>query len=115
MELAELQSTVVAFADAREWAQFHDAKNLAMALASEVGELNAVLRWVPNSLVDVHLSDVTNGDALRAEIADVAILLLLLCARTGVDLGEAVRSKLERNATKYPVEQTRGKPEAPSA
>lgn len=113
MNLDALQDAVVSFAHEREWEQFHDAKNLCMALASEVGELNAVLRWVRNDEVNVVLGEQRTQKGLRQEIGDIAILLILLCARTGVRLDEAVLEKLELNARKYPVGEARGLAEAP--
>jgi NTP pyrophosphatase (non-canonical NTP hydrolase) len=111
-DLDALQNAVTNFAHEREWEQFHDAKNLCMALASEVGELNAVLRWLRNDEVDAAVAEQRTQSALREEIGDVAILLILLCARAGVRLGEAVLEKLELNARKYPVGESRGLPEA---
>lgn len=113
MNLDALQDAVVSFAHEREWEQFHDAKNLCMALASEVGELNAMLRWVRNDEVDAVIAEQKTQLALRQEIGDVAILLMLLCARTEVRLDEAVFEKLELNARKYPVGEARGLAEAP--
>jgi dCTP diphosphatase len=108
-----LQEAVTAFAREREWEQFHDVKNLSMALASEVGELNAVLRWVRSEHVDAALAEQPTRDALRTEIGDVGILLLLLCARAGIRLDEAVLEKLESNALKYPARESRGRSEPP--
>lgn len=114
VDLATLQNAVVHFAHERDWEQFHDPKNLCMALASEVGELNAVLRWVRNDAVDAMVVDARTQSALRQEIGDVAILLLLLCARTKIPLDEAVLEKLDLNARKYPVDACRGSPNAPN-
>lgn len=111
--LQRLARDVQAFADARDWAQFHDPKNLAMALASEVGELAGVLRWVANTDADSFARDPAQRERVVHEIADTAILLLLLCNRARVDLAEAVRQKLALNARKYPVELSKGKSEAP--
>ncbi|HXF23344.1 MAG TPA: nucleotide pyrophosphohydrolase [Gemmatimonadaceae bacterium] len=108
MNLDALQDAVVNFAHEREWEQFHDAKNLCMALASEVGELNAVLRWVRNDEVDAVLTDERVQKELRQEIGDVGILLILLCARTGISLKDTVLEKLEMNKHKYPVSESRG-------
>lgn len=115
MDLQTLQDGVTAFASEREWEAFHDVKNLSMALASEVGELNAILRWVRSEHVDHALSEQATRSALRAEIGDVGIVLLLLCARSGIGLEEAVLEKLRTNALKYPVAQSRGRAEAPRA
>ena len=66
-ETDELQAAVAAFAQERDWEQFHDPKNLAMALASEVGELCALLRWTSNYDSD-RLSEANPGrEAMLAE------------------------------------------------
>jgi len=113
VELDDLQQTVVAFASERNWSQFHDAKNLCMALASEIGELNAILRWVPTGAVDESLGESSTRDAFAAEIADVTILLLLLYDRTDLDIPTVVLNKLAENAVKYPAETARGQAEPP--
>ena len=113
LSLAELTRAVCDFADAREWQQFHDPKNLAMALASEAGELSAILRWVSNAESDELVSAGKSREELRAEIGDVGICLLLLCARVGIDLRVAVNEKLNANATKYPIAESRGRSDPP--
>src|ERR1043165_2474683 len=74
------------FVAERDWQQFHDPKNLAMLLASEVGELVAEYRWIDGRDADEH----SRADPARAriadEIGDVGIALVLLCERTGIDL-----------------------------
>ena len=66
------------FVTRRDWAQFHDPKNLAMAVASEAGELLAEYRWVGNSAADNWSQDLGNRARVSAEVADVGIALLLL-------------------------------------
>lgn len=92
----------------RNWGQFHDPKNLAMLLASEAGELTALLRWVPNAEADAFVRTGEHRAEVEAEVADVAIALLLFCDRAGIDLWRAVEAKMARNAEKYPVELSRG-------
>lgn len=101
------------FVQERDWAKFHDPKNLCMAVASEAGELTALLRWVRNDEADAFARLPENHERLRAEIADVAISLLLLCDRTGIDLQKAILDKLEVNRRNYPVESTRGRADRP--
>jgi dCTP diphosphatase len=101
------------FVQEREWAKFHDPKNLSMAVASEAGELSALLRWVRNDEADAFVRLPENHERLRAEIADVAISLLLLCDRTGIELQKAILDKLELNRRNYPVETTRGRADRP--
>jgi NTP pyrophosphatase (non-canonical NTP hydrolase) len=107
--LAELRR----FVAERDWAQFHDPKNLAMLLASEVGELVAEYRWVDGGAADAHSRDPDARARIADEIGDVGIALLLLCDRTGIDLGDAVVAKLAKNRTRYPAETSRGKADRP--
>jgi dCTP diphosphatase len=101
------------FVAEREWAQFHDPKNLAMLLASEVGELVAEYRWVAGTAADEHSQAAGPRARIADEIGDVGIALLLLCERTGIDLLQAMSEKLERNRARYPVDASRGKAERP--
>lgn len=113
-DIRELTRLVRDFADRRDWAQFHDPKNLAMALASEVGELNALLRWVRNEAADEEVKRQPMREKIRSEIGDIGILLLELCSRAEIDLGQSVRSKLELNGARYPESVSRGRAERPA-
>jgi len=112
-DLEALLADLRQFVAERDWSQFHDPKNLAMLLASEVGELVAEYRWVAGSAADAHSRDGAARARIADEIGDVGIALLLLCDRTGIDLGEAIASKLAKNRGRYPVEKARGKAERP--
>lgn len=107
-ELRSLVEALRQFNAERAWSQFHDPKNLAMLLASEVGELVALLRWVGGSDADAFVRDDRHRASVEAEVADIAIALLLFCDRTGIDVATAVRAKLEVNRRNYPVELSRG-------
>ena len=114
--MTDVESLLVAlreFVAERDWAQFHDPKNLAMLLASEVGELVAEYRWVAGGAADAHSRAAASRARIADEIGDVGIALLLLCDRTGIDLGEAITTKLAKNRTRYPADQARGKAERP--
>lgn len=101
------------FVEQRDWKQFHDPKNLAMAVASEAGELLAEYRWVANTDADQLTKDIKHQARIAAEAADVGIALLLFCDRIGIDLVNAIRSKLETNSQNYPIEKSKGKAERP--
>lgn len=96
------------FAAERDWAQFHDPKNLAMAVASEAGELCAELRWVRSESADAHCASGPERDRIVSEIADVGILLSMLADRIGIDLIDAMDAKITSNAKKYPADECRG-------
>ena len=101
------------FVAERDWAQFHDPKNLAMLLASEVGELVAEYRWVTGPTADARSREAAPRARIADEIGDVGIALLLLCDRTGIDLLQAMSDKLAKNRARYPVEAAKGRAERP--
>jgi dCTP diphosphatase len=113
MPTEDLVRALRAFVAERDWSQFHDPKNLAMLLASEVGELLAEYRWVANQEADAVSRAPASRARIAAEIGDVGIALFLLCDRTGIDLEEAMTAKLEMNRRKYPVEKVRGRADHP--
>jgi NTP pyrophosphatase (non-canonical NTP hydrolase) len=101
------------FVAEREWSQFHDPKNLAMAVSSEAGELLAEYRWISNTEADQHTKDPDRHARISAEAADVGIALLLFCDRIGVDLLDAIQSKMITNSRNYPADKSKGKAERP--
>ena len=101
------------FVAEREWEQFHDPKNLAMAIASEAGELLAEYQWVSNGEADSYSKGEAQRARIAAEAADVGIGLLLFCDRVGIDLVEVMKEKIILNRRNYPVEQSRGQPGRP--
>ena len=107
--LNEIVEHLRAFVADREWAQFHDPKNLAMAVASEAGELLAEYRWIANADADAWSLEPDNKRRVAMEAADVGIALLLRCDRVGVDLLEAMADKIELNGRNYPVSLSKGK------
>jgi NTP pyrophosphatase (non-canonical NTP hydrolase) len=102
-----------AFVAERDWGQFHDPKNLAMAVSSEAGELLAEYRWIRSEEADSWTAGQKNRDRVAAEAADVGIALLLFCDCTGIDLLGAIKSKIEVNRKNYPVDQSKGRRERP--
>jgi NTP pyrophosphatase (non-canonical NTP hydrolase) len=107
----KLSQLVRAFAEARDWGQFHTPRNLVMALAGEVGELAALLQWTPDDGIEAWLSDDSNRSALEAEMADVFAYLLRLADVAGVDLAAALSAKTQLNETRYPQDRAKGSAE----
>jgi len=101
-----LRDQARAFRDARNWAQFHDPKNLAAALAIEAAELQEVFLWKKPDEVAAVLSSEPGRQQLREEAADIFIFLLHFSEAVGIDLSLAVREKLVANERKYPVEKS---------
>lgn len=111
--LEAVRGELRSFVAEREWEQFHDPKNLAMAVASEAGELLAEYRWVSNGEADSYSKGEAQRARIAAEAADVGIGLLLFCDRVGIDLVEVIKEKVALNRRNYPVEQCRGRPGRP--
>ena len=107
-DIARLQEQILAFAAEREWQQFHDPKNLAMAVAVEAGELMDHFRWVSNAESMHALDDATTRAGVEEEAADVMILLLEFAAVAKIDITAAVERKLAKNAERYPVALSKG-------
>lgn len=104
--LEALRAELRAFVDEREWDQFHNPKNLVMALVAEAGELVEHFQWLTPDQAD-RLAPETLEE-VSFEVADVLLLLLRLCDRLGLDPIDAASRKLALNRLKYPVEKARG-------
>ena len=111
--LEAMLENVRSFVREREWESFHDPKNLAMAIASEAGELCAELRWVQSADSDAHCAEVDARKRVVDELADVAICVFMMADRVGVDVPTIVHDKLARIRDRYPVELARGRAEPP--
>ncbi|MBJ9976791.1 nucleotide pyrophosphohydrolase [Pseudomonas sp. S75] len=103
-----LAAALQAFADDREWNQFHSPKNLVLALTGEVGELCEVFQWMGDAQALSAASHPKTAQAVRDELADVLMYLVRLSSVLGVDLNEAVTQKLASNERKYPVDKAKG-------
>jgi dCTP diphosphatase len=90
------------FAVARDWGQFHKPKNLAMALAGEVGELLAEMQWLTDDQVHERLSAPETRGEIEEEFADVFLYLVQLADVCGVDLIQAAQAKILRNEDRLP-------------
>ena len=104
--LKYLSAQLDRFAAERDWNQFHTPKNLAMAVAGEVGELIEHFQWLTPEQ-SANLTDATREE-VALEAADVLLFLIRLCDKLRIDLGAAAERKLALNAEKYPVEKSRG-------
>jgi NTP pyrophosphatase (non-canonical NTP hydrolase) len=100
-ELNQLIDLVRKFRDERDWAQFHNAKDLAAGLSIEAAELLEQFLWKQPKEAD--------PAKVQAELADVLIFALLLAHEQKIDLTQAITQKLAENAAKYPVEKAKGR------
>ncbi|MFC5834039.1 nucleotide pyrophosphohydrolase [Nonomuraea insulae] len=105
-ELECLAERLREFARVREWEQFHTPKNLAMALAGEVGELVAEFQWL--TAEESRSPDPQTLDRMRTELGDVTLYLVRLADVLGVDLVKVARDKLDDNERRYDADLYRG-------
>ena len=99
-DIQQLTEILRQFRDERDWAQFHNAKDLAMALNIEAAELLEVFLWKAPEQADI--------GSVKEELADVITFALLLADKYGLDVKQIVLEKMEKNARKYPVEKSKG-------
>lgn len=105
--LVALRDALRAFAGERDWERFHTAKNLAMALAGEAGEVIEHFQWL-TAEESANLPP-ERREAVALELADVLLYLIRLADVLDVDLAQAAERKLEINARRYPVDKARGR------
>jgi dCTP diphosphatase len=105
-QLEGLRDALRAFADARDWNQFHSPKNLAMALSAEAGELLEVFQWLTEE--QSHRLPAEARAAASEEIADVLLYLIRLADKLDIDILDAAQRKLAKNGEKYPADKSRG-------
>lgn len=105
--LDALRAKLRAFIAERDWAQFHNPKNLAMALVAETGELVEHFQWLTAEQAESLPADTLAE--VELELADVLIFLVELADRLQIDLLSAAERKLALNAAKYPVDKSRGR------
>jgi dCTP diphosphatase len=110
--MAALRVELREFARERDWEQFHNPKNLAMALAGEVGELLEIFQWLTPEQADAVMRS-GRAEDVRDELADVAIYLVRLADILDVELLEVAHAKLERNRARFPPGDVRGRADVP--
>jgi NTP pyrophosphatase (non-canonical NTP hydrolase) len=100
--LQSLAADLRAFAQARNWEQYHTPKNLAMALAGEVGELLACFQWLTPDESGRVMHDRTKAAEVESELADVLWYLIRLSDVLDIDPADALRKKMEVNEKRFP-------------
>jgi len=102
-EIKQITDALIQFRDERDWEQFHDSKNLAVAISIEAAELNELFLWK-----DLKQSEEINKEKLKDELADILAYSFLLANRHGFDITQIMLEKIKKNAEKYPVSKAKG-------
>jgi NTP pyrophosphatase (non-canonical NTP hydrolase) len=99
-QVEKITSEIIKFRDERDWEQFHNGKDLALALSIEAAELNQLFLWKNAEDVDIK--------KVKDELADVLNYSLLLAHKYGFDVEKIILDKIKKNAEKYPIEKSKG-------
>lgn len=91
---------LIKFRDERDWKQFHNSKDLALAISIEAAELNELFLWKENEDID--------KDKLKEELADIFSFALLLAEKHKLDVTTIIKDKIKLNGEKYTVEKSKG-------
>jgi dCTP diphosphatase len=105
-DLMELRERLRAFANERDWEQFHSPKNLSMALIAEAAEVVEHFQWLTEQQSLALPAD--KREQVAQELADVLLYLVRLADRLDIDLLDAAEKKIALNAQKYPADRARG-------
>lgn len=100
-EIKNITKELVKFRDERDWAQFHNPKDLAIALSIESNELLELFLWKN--------AEEANLDKIKEELADVFAYAFLLAEKYDLNIEEIVLDKIKKNAEKYPINKAKGK------
>ena len=108
MNIEEIQARLDKFAKDRDWDQFHNPKNLSMALSVEVAELVEIFQWSNSDGLN-EIKDLDTRRKIEEEIADIFIYLLMISRKLNLDLSQIINKKIEKNEKKYPISKSKGK------
>lgn len=104
-----LKDLLIKFRDKRDWAQFHDPKNIAEAISIESGELQELFLWKDKEdVVEKIKNDKNFKKRVGEELADIIIFTLNFANATNLDVSEIVIDKIKKADKKYPADKARG-------
>jgi NTP pyrophosphatase (non-canonical NTP hydrolase) len=98
--MQEITQALIEFRNARDWEQFHNPKDLALAINVEAGELLELFLWKN--------ADEANLEKVKEELADIFAFAFLMADKYKLDVKEIVLEKIKKNGEKYPVEKAKG-------
>jgi NTP pyrophosphatase (non-canonical NTP hydrolase) len=99
-DIEEVISALIKFRNDRDWEQFHNPKDLAVALNIEAGELLENFLWKS--------AEEAKPEKVREELADILAYAFLLADKYGFDVKKILLEKIRKNGEKYPIEKAKG-------
>ena len=99
-DIEEVTQALIKFRDERDWKQFHNPKDLSLAISIEAGELLELFLWKDAEEAKV--------EKVKEELADVLAYALLLAEKYQFDVKQIVLDKIAKNAEKYTIDKAKG-------
>ena len=99
-DIEEITQSLLKFRDERDWEKFHNAKDLALAINVEAGELLELFLWKS--------ANEANLEKIREELADIFAYSFMLAEKYNFDVKEIVLEKIKENTKKYPIDKSKG-------
>ncbi|MFA6832947.1 hypothetical protein SDC9_74805 [bioreactor metagenome] len=99
-DIMEIMEQIVSFTKERDWDQFHNGKDLALALSIEAAELNEAFLWKKAEEVNI--------EKIKEELADIFNYAFLIANKYDLDIKKIISDKITNNANKYPIEKSKG-------
>lgn len=103
-EIKRIIDKIIKFRDERDWKQFHNPKDLSVALSIEANELMELFLWKKNDEIET-----VNKEKVKEELADIFSFAFLLVDHYQLDLEQIIDSKIKINNQKYPIDKSKGK------
>lgn len=99
-EIEEITKELLKFRDERDWEQFHNSKDLAIAINIESAELLELFLWKK--------SEEVNSAKIKEELADIFSYAFLLAEKHSLNVRDIILEKINQNKERYPIEKSRG-------
>ena len=99
-DLETVIKSILEFRDERDWKQFHNSKDLALAISIEASELNELFLWKKSTDVE--------GTKIKDELADILIYCIILAKNHDLDILDIIEQKIAKNASNYPIDKAKG-------
>lgn len=106
--IKDLKDKVQKFCEDRDWDQYHNAKDLAIGISTEASELLDIFRFKSEKQIEEMFNDTKKREKISDEMADTLYFIIRFAQKYNVDLSSSLKTKLEKNDKKYPVEKARG-------
>lgn len=107
--VADLRAMMKKFVDERDWSQFHNPKNLSMAIAIEAAELMEHFQWIEGHKAGDIRDSADEFRLVREELSDILAFALSFANALDIDISDALQEKMVKNAKKYPADEYRGR------